>query len=920
MPQSAASCTRGICEFDVSDYRTESSPLNEELARRLIDYISRPGYQPVKPRVIAKKLELDDQQRDELRIIVKKLVKQGRISYGANHLVRPVVARPAAPIQEVRESGPTTSDPTTSEPSKPVATTSAGTSDAESSPSRRRKDAREERQTGKKSRGERKSRAQRPVDVPDEASAPGLSEAVDSPLDESSVDESSVEERSAALEMARDLERRAVERAERRAARKLQPGDPRAVVTGTFRRAAAGFGFVRPKISSVTGSAPRDRSEDIYIPAEASRDAASGDIVTVRIGRKRFGRGGQTRVSGEIVEVLVRQTQRFVGAYLERPDGGYVQVDGNLFSQPISVGDPGAKLVAEGDKVVIEMVRFPTHFADGEAVLVEVLGARGQPGVDTLSIIHEFGLPDAFDEEVLESAREQAAKFDPEDLRGRRDLTRDTIITIDPVDARDFDDAISLEKLDNGHWLLGVHIADVAHFVPKGTPLDREARERGTSVYLPDRVLPMLPEIISNNLASLQPHKIRYARTALIEFDEEAVPIHSEVHRSAIQSCRRFTYEEVDEFLADRESWRNKLEPRVHELLGRMHELAMTMRRRRLERGAIELTLPEIKLDLDKSGQVTGAHVVRNTESHQIIEEFMLAANEAVATLMHDRSVHCLRRIHESPDLRKLQALTTFVRELGIECESLESRFEIKRVIAEVADRPESYAVNYAVLRSMQKAHYSPADEGHYALHSRHYAHFTSPIRRYPDLTLHRLLDQLDAGKKSGDSFEQWMMLGEHCSEREQRAERAERELIKVKLLTHLAERIGERMEAVITGVEPFGLFAQGVKLPAEGLIHIDSLRDDIYHYDASTHSLTGRRAGHNYRLGDVLEVEIHRVDPDRRALDFRLVRRSPRKIAPSQRGSKKPTRRTDKYPRSGSSDRKSGKGKGGGKGKKRGR
>ncbi|MFO0871345.1 MAG: ribonuclease R [Pirellulales bacterium] len=817
--------------------------MNDELSRRVLEYLLRPSYQPVKPRVIARKLELDDDGKRALRMVIKRLIKQGLIAYGAQHLVHVLSpTRGAAPAKHA----PAVDGSPAEEPAPPAA-------------------------QGRRKR-KRAASPETADPVPDDATAPPAEVAR----------EANTEEDAAVDEMTRDQEARAAERAARRAARRAADSEPRAIVTGTFRRAAAGFGFVRPR-----NSPTRDRSEDVYIPAEATRDAASGDLVTVRIGRRRFRRGGRERISGEIVEVLERQTQRFVGVYQETPDGGYVQVDGNLFTQPIAVGDPGAKLVAEGDKVVIEMVRFPTHFADGEAVLVEVLGARGQPGIDTLSIIHEFGLPDEFPEEVLAAAREQAEQFDPDDLRGRRDLTADVVVTIDPQDARDFDDAISLLRQENGHWLLGVHIADVAHFVPSRSPLDREARERGTSVYLPDRVLPMLPEVISNNLASLQPHKVRFARSALIEFTAEGVPVHAEVHASAIKSRQRFTYEEVDEYLADPAGWRSRLTPDVHALLGRMHELAMLLRHRRLERGAIELTLPEIKLDLDSAGRVTGAHVVEHTVSHQIIEEFMLAANEAVATLLHDRGIDCLRRVHESPDHRKLRELTTFVRELGIECESLESRFEIKRVIAAVAGRPESTAVNYAVLRSMQKAHYSPAETGHYALHSQHYAHFTSPIRRYPDLTVHRLFDALARGQRPHHTIESLAMLGEHCSEREQRAERAERELVKVKLLTHLAERIGERMQAVITGVEPFGLFAQGVKLPAEGLIHIDSLRDDVYHYEASSHSLTGRRAGEQYRLGDVIEVEISRVDPDRRALDFRLVKRGTSRRAPPQRESR---------------------------------
>ncbi len=622
------------------------------------------------------------------------------------------------------------------------------------------------------------------------------------------------------------------------------------------------------------GAQRGNRAGDIYIAASSTMDAADRDVVRVRLSRhKARGKGGALRQAGEIVEIVERDTHRFVGVYKERQGTSYVQVDGKVFAEPVPVGDPGAKGAAPNDKVVIEMVRFPTHRHPGEAVIVEVLGARGAPGIDTLSIIREFGLPEEFPGDVLEDARVQADRFD-ESLKGRLDLTGETIITIDPVDARDFDDAISLRRLASGHWQLGVHIADVAHFVRARSPLDREAKERGTSVYLPDRVIPMLPEIISNNLASLQPDKVRYTLSSLMEFTADGAYVGGEVKRSAIKSCRRFAYEEVDEYLADREAWRSKLSPAVWRLLSDMHELAMILRGRRLEAGAIELTLPEVKIDLDRRGEVTGAHLVKHTESHQIIEEFMLAANESVARMLGQAGLNFLRRVHEPPDPRKLHALTSFIKELGIEAESLESRFEIKRVIAAVEGQPEAHAVNYAVLRSMQKAVYAPTDEGHYALNKEHYCHFTSPIRRYPDLTIHRMIETLARGKKPVDDLDRMVVLGEHCSDREQRAEIAERELIKVKLLTHLSKRIGEAMNAVITGVEEFGLFAQGVELPAEGLIHVDSLGDDFYRYDSASHTLAGYRSSNKYRLGDVIRVEVAHVDIDRRELDFRIVKK----------------------------------------------
>ena len=755
--------------------REKASPAARKLEPLVLAHVLREQYQPVKPRVIAKQMKLPTDQHQALKIAIRRLVKQGKLSFGSGHLVRP----PAPPASK-----------------QPAAVTST---------------------PGRKNEPREHSRSQ-----------PEKSRAADKPAE-------------------------------------------RGLVTGKFRRAAKGFGFVRPLGTARSA----ERAFDIFIPLKNTLDAASGDTVTVRVSRERGNRDekGQPKISGEIIKVVERSTHQFVGLYKEVAGAAIVEVDGKLFSQPIPVGDPGAKGAAPGDKVVIEMVQFPTHYDPGEAVITEVLGKRGEPGVDTLSILREFGLPEEFPEEAIIAAREEAEKFD-EAIEDRLDLTETTVITIDPVDARDFDDAISLTRLDNGHWRLGVHIADVSHFVQFRSPLDREARERGTSVYLPDRVIPMLPEIISNNLASLQPNKVRYTQTAFIEFTAEGVPVHSEFYRSAIKSCRRFTYEEVDEYLENAEPWRSKLDPKVFDLLAMMHELAMILRRRRLDKGAIELTLPEVKIDLDRRGEVVGAHRVINTVSHQIIEEFMLAANEATARLLTDREVPFLRRIHEQPDLRKLDALNGFIKELGIECEDLHSRFEVKRVIAEVAGRAEEQAVNYAVLRSMQKAVYSPVEEGHYALNSEHYCHFTSPIRRYPDLTIHRMIDAICRGKKPAADFERQMLLGEHCSDREQRAEKAERELTKVKLLTYLAKKIGLRMQAVITGVEEFGLFAQGIEMPAEGLIRTDALGDDYYRYDAASHSLVGYRAGNRYRLGDRIEVEVAFVDIDRRELDFRVVKR----------------------------------------------
>ena len=635
-------------------------------------------------------------------------------------------------------------------------------------------------------------------------------------------------------------------------------------ISGIFRRTRSGFGFVRPD-----GTA-RDlgRDADVFIAERNSSDAASGDRVRVRL----MGKGRQGKLEGRILDIIERDNNQFVGTYFEEAGLALVTVDGGAFNHPIHVGDPGAKGAQPDDKVVLEIVRFPSGNRTGEGVLVDILGKRGDPGVDTLSIIHEYGLPGEFPEDVVEDSRKQAAAFDETIGPNRKDITKETVITIDPVDARDFDDAISLKQIENGHWSLGVHIADVSHFVQPNTPLDREARDRATSVYLPDQVIPMLPEIISNNLASLQPDQVRYAMTARIEFTDKGVRVATEVFKSAIRSDRRFTYEEVDTFLEAPEKQKENLAPAVHALLGDMHTLAMILRKRRFKRGSLELSLPETKIDLDKDGNVTGAHTVENTESHQVIEEFMLAANEAVAEHLLDNGLLFLRRGHAAPNPKKLEALTAFVHDLGFKTDSLESRFALQKLLSDVHGDPRERAVHYATLRAMQRAEYTPEEEGHFALASECYCHFTSPIRRYPDLTIHRLLESLALGKPKSQSLEQLFVEGDHCSDREQRATAAERELVKIKLLSFLSDKVGESFEGVVTGVESYGLYVAGTELPAEGLVHLSSLSDDHYRFERKSHTLTGYRSGNMFRLGDMVRVEVAAVDIERRQLDFRLL------------------------------------------------
>jgi ribonuclease R len=456
------------------------------------------------------------------------------------------------------------------------------------------------------------------------------------------------------------------------------------------------------------------------------------------------------------------------------------------------------------------------------------------------------------------------------------------------VDARDFDDAISLSKNEKGNWELQVHIADVSHFVPLGSALDDEARKRATSVYLPDRVIPMIPETISNHLASLQPDRNRLAKTVFMEYTPDGTLIHNHVFNSVIRNQQRFNYEQIDQYLEDAEKWREKLTPEIFQLVADMHELAMVLRGIRNKQGALELTLPEVKIDLDKMGKVRGAHLVQHTVSHQMIEEFMLAANQAVATWLDSLQLPFLRRAHAPPNRLKLRRLNEFVRALGIQAENMEDRFEIQRVVNAVKGQPTEYAVNYAILKSMSKAVYQAEFERHYALDMTHYCHFTSPIRRYPDLVVHRIVQKLLDGVPANENEQVLEHLGVLCSDAEQNAENAERELIRVKLLHFLSKKQGELLTGVVSGVRPIGLTVRAIEIPVDGLISVRHLPADRYRFDKDTHTLEGYKEGNRFRLGDELIVRIENVDTAKRELHFSLEkigrRAAPLSIEPKRK------------------------------------
>jgi ribonuclease R len=658
---------------------------------------------------------------------------------------------------------------------------------------------------------------------------------------------------------------------------------PSGRVVGTFRANPRGFGFVVPDEPNTHG--------DLFIPPGATGGAVTGDTVSARV-LKRGKRRGEMIYDGRVVEVLKRGRSHFVGELQRQFGRWFVLPDGNALHVPIVISDAGAKGARPGDQVVVEITEYPADSYEARGVIVKVLGPRGAPGVDTLSIIEQHQLPDEFPEEVLEAARQSVRDYDPRRaLRSRLDLRDRTIITIDPADARDFDDAISVDRRDDGSWELGVHIADVACFVTPRSPLDEEARSRANSVYLPDHVLPMLPEVLSNGLCSLQERQPRLTLSAFIEYDRNARVTGTRFARTVIRSTRRLAYEQATAILDGKSG---RVSPRVVELLRNMDTLARLIRRRRIQNGMIVLELPEVEVVLDDDHRVVDVRPEDRSFSHTIIEMFMVEANEAVARFLHEAGVPALRRVHDEPSPASVEALRRFLRVLGHNLPENPRREDLQGLLDATAGKPGAFPVHFSILRSMQRAEYAPLPIGHYALASTCYTHFTSPIRRYPDLTIHRLIhrmldrdaEHVDENGAEGDgtlaspdgvpSFEELERLGRHCSTNERRAESAERELKLVLILRLLEQHVGDELEGTVTGVANVGVFVQLDRYLVDGLLSFEGLPDDWWEVDSRGGSVVGQRLGKRITIGDRLRVALSRVDTASRQVALTLAQELP--------------------------------------------
>jgi ribonuclease R len=629
-------------------------------------------------------------------------------------------------------------------------------------------------------------------------------------------------------------------------------------VVGHFRRNPKGFGFVSPLEPNAHG--------DLFVPPDGTGDAMTGDVVLAKVNR-RGGRGADARYTGEIINVMERANNRFVGTLMRNPEAWLVQPDGTSFFEPIVVEDITAKNAREKDKVVVEILSYPSEKFLARGVIIEVLGRSGQYEAEIRSVIHQFHLPGEFEAECLEQARSAAGSFKGEPTEGREDITDKVIVTIDPPDAKDFDDAISLETDAQGNWVLGVHIADVSHFISQGSLLDVEAKLRGNTVYLPGKTIPMLPEVLSNGICSLQPDQRRFTKSAYMTYDADARVISRRFANSIIRSTARLTYEETDRILKGHTKGAKR---QVIALLRDMEALARRIEARRTKEGMLHLDLPEPELVFDESGRVIDAHPADTSYPHTIIEMFMVEANEAVGSLLDRLNVPFIRRIHPDPDVLSLKNMARLLKAMGIAMPRSPDRRAMQAVLDHVKGTEQALAVNIVVLRSLERALYAPTNIGHYALASRHYCHFTSPIRRYADVLVHRQLqfyleDRAEAAKQLAagqDLFE----VGNHITFTEERADDAEKELTAVLILQMLSKHIGDELACVITGLTGFGVFAQSEKYGIDGLIKLEDLGPDHWRFNKVAQCVVGERSGEAIRLGRPIRVYIASVDvPSRR-------------------------------------------------------
>lgn len=634
---------------------------------------------------------------------------------------------------------------------------------------------------------------------------------------------------------------------------------------GVMRTNKKGFGFVEIE----------NMDDDVYVAADNMNGAIHDDIVLVEITSKMT----LDRLEGRVLKIIKRQVQRYIGEITFDEKGkGHIKLDDNKIKLNIEIPKDKALNAVDGHKVVVELVKKLNNNLKYEGKVLEIIGHKNDPGVDILSIIYKYNINTVFPDEVKEEVSNINMEVLPEELKGRRDLRDQVIFTIDGDDTKDIDDAISIEKFASGHYKLGVHIADVSYYVKEGSPLDNEAMERGTSVYLVDRVIPMLPHELSNGICSLNPNVDRLAISCVMEFDSSGKQIDYEIFPSVIRSRIQMTYKKVNSIL-EKNVVPEGYEPYA-DTLKIMAELASILRKAKVKRGYINFDIDEAKILVDENCKPTEITVRERGTGENLIEDFMIAANECVATHIYFMNLPFIYRVHEVPKEEKIRSFLGFVSNLGYQVPGDIKDTKpttMQRILKALEDKPEYKILSSLLLRCMQKAVYRPENLGHYGLASSCYTHFTSPIRRYPDTTVHRLLrTYLFENKLDNSTIRKWeeklVYIAEHSSERERASVDCEREVEDMKMAEYMESHIGEEFEGMISSVTSFGMFVELDNL-VEGLV---PLRDmpDFFVYDEERMTLTGEKSHVKYTIGERVLVKVVRASKEDKTIDFEIVKK----------------------------------------------
>ena len=628
---------------------------------------------------------------------------------------------------------------------------------------------------------------------------------------------------------------------------------------GSFQANMRGFGFITPE----------DGSEDVFIAEENISGAFQGDEVEYIITSAPTGR----RKEGKIVRILSHSVVHIVGLYEKSRSFGFVRPDNQRYLKDIYIPEGKEMGAMTGHKVVVSLTSYGGEHMKPEGEIVQIIGHVNDPGTDILSVVMDAGIPAEFPEKVLNQAVRVGKPVSDADRVGRRDLRDWLMVTIDGEDAKDLDDAVSL-RMDGENYILGVHIADVTNYVQENSALDREAFERGTSVYLADRVIPMLPHKLSNGICSLNAGEDRLALSCIMTFDASGTMVDHEIAETVINVDKRMSYNGVSKIL---EGETQETEDQIVSMLLCMKELSDILRERRGRRGSIDFDFPETKVILDENGKPVDIRPYERNDATKIIEDFMLMANETVAEEYYWRELPFLYRTHEVPDEEKIRKLSTFINNFGyhIHIRNEVRPKEIQKLLDRVDGTPEEALISRLALRSMKRARYTTENTGHFGLAAKYYTHFTSPIRRYPDLQIHRIIKENLRGRLNDDRISHYEEIlpkvAAQCSERERRAEEAERDVIRMKKAEYMRSHIGEEYEGVISGVTKWGVYVE-LENTVEGLVHVADMRDDHYEFAEQTYELTGEHSGRSYKLGQTVRVRVTDADKLQRTVNFEII------------------------------------------------